>query len=42
MASRDTKTNIFREGSAGFKATLVLNEKKAHLGDVYNNSIELD
>jgi hypothetical protein len=28
MASRDTKTDIFQEGSAGFKATVGLNEKK--------------
>jgi hypothetical protein len=34
MASRDTKTNIFQEGSAGFKATIGLNKKKVHQGDV--------
>jgi hypothetical protein len=28
MASRDTKTNIFQEGSAGFKATIDMNKKK--------------
>jgi hypothetical protein len=30
MASRDTKTDIFQEGSAGFKATIGLNKKKVH------------
>jgi hypothetical protein len=34
MASRDTKTDIFQEGSAGFKATVGLNKKKVHQGDV--------
>jgi hypothetical protein len=33
MASRDTKTNIFQEGSAGFKATIGL-KKYLHQGDV--------
>jgi hypothetical protein len=28
VASRDTKTNIFQEGSAGFKATIGLNKRK--------------
>jgi hypothetical protein len=35
MASRDTKANIFQEESAGFKATIGLNNKnKMHEGDV--------
>jgi hypothetical protein len=29
MASRDTKTNILQEGSAGFKATIGLKKKSA-------------
>jgi hypothetical protein len=29
MASRNTKTNIFQGGSAGFKATVGLNKKKS-------------
>jgi hypothetical protein len=34
MASRDTKTNIFQDGSAGFKATIGLSKKKVDQGDV--------
>jgi hypothetical protein len=34
MASRDTKTDIFQEGSAGFKATVGLNNNNN------NNSIQ--
>jgi hypothetical protein len=34
MASMDTKTDIFQEGSAGFKATVGLNKKKVHQGDI--------
>jgi hypothetical protein len=35
MASRYTKINIFQEGSAGFKATIGLNKKNVHHGDVF-------
>jgi hypothetical protein len=35
VASRDTKTNIFQEGSAEFKTTIDLNKKEVHQGDVY-------
>jgi hypothetical protein len=44
MASRDTKTDIFQEGSAGFKATIGLNKKKqVHQGDVseYVENVDL-
>jgi hypothetical protein len=43
MASRDTKTNIFQEGSAGFKATIGLNKKKVHEGVVsaYVENVDL-
>jgi hypothetical protein len=44
MASKDTKTNIFQEGSAGFKATVGLNNnKKVHQGDVsvYVENVDL-
>jgi hypothetical protein len=34
IASRNTKANIFREVSAGFKATIDLNKKNVHQGDV--------
>jgi hypothetical protein len=34
MASRDTKTGILQEESAGFKPTTGLNKKKVHQGDV--------
>jgi hypothetical protein len=34
IASRNTNTNIFRDGSAGFKATIDLNKKEVHQGDV--------
>jgi hypothetical protein len=34
IAGRNTKANIFQKGSAGFKATINLNKKKVHQGDV--------
>jgi hypothetical protein len=43
MASRDMKTDIFQEGSAGFKATIGLNKKKVHQSDVsaYVENVEV-
>jgi hypothetical protein len=43
MASRDTKTDIFQEGSAGFKATVGLNKEKVHKGEVsaYVENVDL-
>jgi hypothetical protein len=43
MASRDVKTNIFQEGRAGFKATIYLNKKKVHQGNVsaYVENVDL-
>jgi hypothetical protein len=32
IARRDTKTNIFQEGSAGFKATIGLNNNNNYYG----------
>jgi hypothetical protein len=41
--SRDTKTDIFQEGSAGFKATIGLNRKNVHECDVsaYVENVDL-
>jgi hypothetical protein len=35
ISSRNTKINIFQDGSAGFKATIDLKKNEAHQGDVY-------